>query len=473
MSSLRTRLWLGYVLVVGVALFVVFWGLSVSIQRNALFYPQAVLQLRAVENRAAARLNELSDQTQQMAMLRGLSQTSGKRLVWLDEVGQVLLDSGEGQQATFAPLRLRRLVMTESLQSAGMVRDRRQKTWLYSLQVLDDGSFLLTMMPRPAFVLRTLIRNEMIAPLISAGAVALFLALGLSLAIGNWVAKPLQQLGDGARRLAGGEYPSLVVDGPLEVKELAHAFNEMSRKVQVTQQAQRDFLANVTHELKTPLTSIQGFAQAILDGAVQTPQQVQQAAQVMYQEAERMNRLVLDLLTLARLESGVAGLRRDRLDIAVLLEQVRQKFAVQAQSQQVALVLQVSALPVFWGDGDRLMQVLSNLVDNALRYTPCGGTVWLSAQMEEGWLLMTVRDCGPGIALEEQERIFERFYQADRSRRSGRGGVGLGLPIARQICRAHGGDLFVRSSPGQGSTFVVKLPSPQAQDDTSNMDRMS
>ncbi|MCA1953797.1 MAG: hypothetical protein LDL12_01470, partial [Anaerolinea sp.] len=109
MSSLRARLWLGYVLVVGVALFVVLLGISVSIRRNALFYPRALLQLRLVENRVAARLNELSDPVQQMAVLKGLSQTYGQRLVWLNVEGQVLFDSGEGQQTPFAPLRLRRL----------------------------------------------------------------------------------------------------------------------------------------------------------------------------------------------------------------------------------------------------------------------------------------------------------------------------------------------------------------------------
>ncbi len=461
MSSLRARLWLGYVLVVGVALFVVLLGISVSIRRNALFYPRALLQLRLVENRVAARLNELSDPVQQMAVLKGLSQTYGQRLVWLNVEGQVLFDSGEGQQTPFAPLRLRRLATAEAPPAVGMVRDRQQRSWLYSLRMLDDGSFLLILMPRPAFVLWTLIQNEMIAPLIVAGVVALALALGLSLVIGNWVAKPLQQLEDGTRRVASGEYPHLAVNGPREVQELAQAFNEMSDKVQAGQQAQRDFLANVTHELKTPLTSIQGFAQAILDGTVQTPQQVQEAAQVLYQEAGRMNRLVLDLLTLARLESGVADLRCETLDVLALLEQVRQKFAVQAQQAQVQLVVQAAAGLALVGDGDRLMQVLSNLVDNALRYTSVGGTVWLSAQVEPGWLMMLVRDSGVGIAAEEQDRIFERFYQVDRSRRSGRGGVGLGLPIARQICRAHGGDLLVRSSPGQGSTFVVKLPFPR------------
>lgn len=462
MNSLRGRLWLGYALLAGVLLVVVFLGLLASIQRNALFYPQALAQVRVVERRLIVPLNTLQNSSERLAALNMVARSSSERLVWLSDEGDLLFDSGAGKMGA---LGLRRLVSEETPAQVGVMLDRQEKMWIYSLQPLEDGSFLLVLTPRPNLALRALVRNEIITPLVWAAMIALALALVLSLTLGKWITRPLQDLVEGAQRVAQGEYPQVVASGPREVQQLAVAFNQMSRKVQAGQQSQRDFLANVTHELKTPLTSIQGFAQAVLDGTVQTPQQVQEAAQVMHQEAERMNRLVLELLVLARLESGTAEMRRQPVVVADLLAQVGQKFSLQAQAGQVQIELMVSDLPDLMGDWDRLVQVFSNLLDNALRYTPPGGRVLLVAEQQtQGWLLVQVVDGGPGIAPEEQERIFERFYQADRSRRGGRSGVGLGLPIARQICRAHGGDLTVSSSPGQGCTFVVKLPFQQACD---------
>ncbi len=152
------------------------------------------------------------------------------------------------------------------------------------------------------------------------------------------------------------------------------------RAVHASQQSQRDFVANVSHELKTPLTSVQGFAQAILDGTAETPEAQQQAAQVIYDEAGRMHRLVLDLLDLARLDGGTADLRRERVSLTVLLQAVIERLTPQSVQAGVSLVDQVPDLPDVIGDGDRLSQVFNNLVDNAIKHTPAGGEVALSAK---------------------------------------------------------------------------------------------
>jgi signal transduction histidine kinase len=244
----------------------------------------------------------------------------------------------------------------------------------------------------------------------------------------------------------------------------------MSQRVQASQQSQREFVANVSHELKTPLTSIQGFAQAVLDGAAQTPEALQQAAGVIYNEASRMNRLVMDLLSLARLEAGTADLQSAPVNMDLLLRGVVEKFTPQAQAAQVDLREDIHDVPGLIGDGDRLAQVFTNLVDNAIKFTPPGGQVTVTAQPEDGWVTVRVVDSGPGIAPEDQARIFERFYQVDKSRRGGTGrGVGLGLAIAQQIVLAHHGKIWVESQSGQGSCFMVKLPlaKPTAQADNS------
>jgi two-component system sensor histidine kinase ResE len=233
----------------------------------------------------------------------------------------------------------------------------------------------------------------------------------------------------------------------------------MSARLHASQQSQRDFVANVSHELKTPLTSIQGFAQAILDGTASTPEEQQQAAQVVYDESGRMYRMVLDLLELARLDAGTVEFEVGEVDLGLLLQAVVERFAPQSSQAEVELVSAVEGLPPVTGDGDRLAQVFNNLVDNALKHTPPGGQVQLEGKMEGGQVLVSVKDNGPGIPEDELSRIFERFYQLDKSRRGGpTHGSGLGLAIANQIVHAHRGEISVRSIVGVGSEFIVRLP---------------
>jgi signal transduction histidine kinase len=260
--------------------------------------------------------------------------------------------------------------------------------------------------------------------------------------------------------------------GPAEVRQLAKSFNMMLKRVQESQQSQREFIANVSHELKTPLTSVQGFAQAILDGAARTPEALHQAASVIYNESERMTRLVMDLLTLARLEGGTAGLQRAPVELSQVLGGIVEKFSIQARRSNVNLNINLNPLPVCMGDGDRLAQVFTNLVDNALKFTPGGGTVSVSAEGGEESVLVKIADTGNGIALEDQNRIFGRFYQVDKSRQgSEKRGVGLGLPIAKQIVLAHHGEIWVESNPGKGCTFLVRVPVSLPSDSTFNRSR--
>ncbi len=336
------------------------------------------------------------------------------------------------------------------------------------LRPLDNGDFLVVAAPRPKIQVLSILRDEFAVPFVQAGGAALILALVLAFWIAKWVAAPLQRMAITARSLAASRSlansESIPLEGPDEVKELGKAFNEMVHRVQASQQSQRDFVANVSHELKTPLTSIQGFAQAILDGAVQSEQSLHQAAQVIYDESGRMHRMVVELLDLARLDSGIAEFERLSVDLSAVLQAVHEKFQPIAQQARVELRLQIDVLPEIRGDGDRLAQVFTNLVDNAIKFTPAGGVVTLSSQVADDWVWISVEDGGPGIPPAERERIFERFYQTDKSRRGDRTrGVGLGLAIAREIIQAHGGSISIRdpqdaNSSAHGSVFVVKIP---------------
>jgi signal transduction histidine kinase len=248
------------------------------------------------------------------------------------------------------------------------------------------------------------------------------------------------------------------------VRTLARAFNAMVGRVRTSRAAQRDFVANVSHELKTPLTSIQGFAQALLDGTVDGPEQQRQAVQVIYDEAGRMHRMALDLLELARLDAGTAEFKQAPVDVPALLRGICDKFEPMAMASGVALhlVLPGTALPALMGDGDRLAQVFSNLLDNALKFTPRDGNVTIRCMQDRGELQVSVTDTGRGISASALPHIFERFYQVDPSRAGGSAhGAGLGLTIAQEVVAAHGGRISVRSAEGRGTGFVVHLPLPR------------
>jgi two-component system sensor histidine kinase ResE len=212
--------------------------------------------------------------------------------------------------------------------------------------------------------------------------------------------------------------------------------------------------------LKTPLTSIQGFAQAILDNTADSPEARTQAAQIIYNEAGRMHRMALDLLDLARLEAGTADLKMSAVDVKALLQNVVDKFTPQAQRADIDLQLSIpSDLPALIGDGDRLAQVFTNLVDNALKFTSANGHVTLAATSAGAEMEISIADSGAGVPQEALPRLFDRFYQVDPSRASGEGhGAGLGLAIVNEIVEAHNGRISVRSQVGHGTTFVIHLP---------------
>jgi two-component system sensor histidine kinase ResE len=295
---------------------------------------------------------------------------------------------------------------------------------------------------------------------VQGGGIALLLSLILAFGVARWVGDPLQRLVAASQHEPVAETKPVSERGPREVRELTRAFNDMIARVRDSQTSQRNFVANVSHELKTPLTSVQGFAQAIIDGTASTPAAQKQAAEVIYNESGRMHRMVLDLLDLARLDAGTADITMASVNMRVLLDSILEKFSLQAQNGEIDLVLDAPPdLPTLIGDGDRLAQVFTNLVDNALRHTPRGGKVTLKVQSTQTEMEIYVADTGSGISSEAIPHIFERFYQADQSRSGGKKhGAGLGLAIVQEIVAAHSGRITIRSQEGLGTTFTVHLP---------------
>ncbi|MBN1811432.1 MAG: HAMP domain-containing protein [Anaerolineae bacterium] len=311
----------------------------------------------------------------------------------------------------------------------------------------------------PRLQILTWFGNNMLPPMVQAGLIALVPSVLLALLISRSISKPLRRVASAAEAIARGETGTRApISGPSEVRALARSFNTMADQVEATHQSQRDFVANVSHELKTPLTAIQGFSQALLDGTASTPEATARAARVIHQEAERMRRMVDDLLVLARFDAGQMTLARDQVELGPLLRGCIEKLTPQAQTAQVTLALDAPEQLVVTGDADRLAQVFANLIDNSVAHTPAGGKVTIAARsMVERAVEVTVTDTGEGIPPEVISRIFERFYQVDRSRKRSRG-AGLGLAITKEIIEAHGGTITAESVVGLGSRFTVRLP---------------
>jgi signal transduction histidine kinase len=321
--------------------------------------------------------------------------------------------------------------------------------------------------------------DEIGASLLIAGAVTLFVSLLFALLLARSIAGPITRLTRGTEAISRGQYDHRVkASGGDEIGRLGQSFNTMAEQVERSRQMEKDFVANVSHELKTPLTSIQGFAQAILDGAVPDREGVQHAAQTIFDETARMARLVGDLLTLARFESGQIPLAHETIDLGQLLPLWIERFRPRASELGESITTVIDPLPSIQGDAGRLEQVVTNLVDNALKYNHAGGTVTVTAKKSETstaksagvlrwrlgdhsaaqWVSISVSDTGAGIPKDDLPRLFDRFYRGDKARVAG--GAGLGLSIVDEIVRAHGGRIDVQSELGQGSQFTVFLPVP-------------
>ena len=468
--SLNSRLLLSYATVILVCLAVVGLGLLVFVRASSpLWTREAYTQLETAARemvqaiRQAGPLEALPLERLRTVLTKAIEEADEQeaRILLLDAQGMVRFDSEGNWEGE-------RLELDETARTPvppGQVQGtflapggQRANRWIFSGRALLRGQTILFASPRPQLL--GWFAENLLRPLVQAGAVALVLSGLLALLVSRSVAAPLQRVAAAAEAIARGEAGTRApVSGPAEVRALARTFNAMADRVEAAQQSQRDLVANVSHELKTPLTSIQGFSQALLDGTAATPETTARAARVIHEEAERMRRMADELLILARFDAGQMVMARDPVEIGPLLQGCVEKLAPQAQAAEVALELDVPEGVFVTGDTDRLAQVFANLLENGLAHTPAAGRVVVAARrVDEGRIAeVTVTDTGSGIPPETLPRIFERFYQVDKSRQRSRG-AGLGLAITKEIVEAHGGTITVESVVGLGSKFTIRLP---------------
>ena len=274
------------------------------------------------------------------------------------------------------------------------------------------------------------------------------------------ITRPLLALSQAADEVASGHYGVEVpkLRGSDEIAHLSARFGDMAAKLSESEALSRNFLMSVSHELRTPLTAIRGHVAALREGVIDDAAMQEASLGVIGEEAMRLERLVGDVLDLAKLDAHRFTVLHEEVDMGQLCERAYAAFAEVARKRVMDYRLDARARPVIVTDGDRVLQIISNLLSNAFRWTPEGGRVELALSEDEGWVSVVVSDSGPGITAEERDRIFRPFWSRDG------GGTGLGLAIARELAVALGGGLDVRSEPGLGSRFELVLPAERPEE---------
>ncbi len=310
-------------------------------------------------------------------------------------------------------------------------------------------------LPSPEFsFLQQVNQAIFISALIS---VAIALLLGSALA--RTLTRPIRELTEATKVISQGDLGFQVdIHSKDELGLLASSFNQMSADLAKSNQLRKQMTADIAHDLRTPLSLILGYTEALSDGKLQGNDEI---FAVMHKEANHLSHLIDDLRIISLADAGELPLNRQKVSPAALLERAEAAFRPQAAQKNITLLVQATEdLPLLEVDPERMAQVLGNLVSNALRYTPAEGTITLSAAKEAETVTLRVSDTGPGIAPEDLPYIFNRFYRADKSRQQ-TGESGLGLTIAKSLVEAHGGGIRVESQPGIGTTFILWLPLPK------------
>jgi two-component system sensor histidine kinase BaeS len=322
---------------------------------------------------------------------------------------------------------------------------------LYAYRTLPSRGLLLL---RPATVSGAW--HPFLVDLLVAGSAGVLVAALLSLLLARSVARPVRRVAEATQALAAdGRAEPVPESGPAELEALARAFNEMAEQLARSRESERNFLLSVSHELKTPLTAIRGYAEGLAEGAF-TPDD---AARTILVEGRRLERLVRDLLDLARINRREFSVGREPVDLAEVVRDAVARHESSAHSFGVELVVDGEESWVE-ADPDRVLQIASNLIENALRETPPGGTVTVRSEPQR----LLVADTGPGLEPDDLGRAFDRFFLYDKYGRERPVGSGLGLAIVKQLAVAMGGSVAVESEPGAGAVFTLELPRSRSRE---------
>jgi histidine kinase len=301
-------------------------------------------------------------------------------------------------------------------------------------------------------------QQALMEAIVVASLAGLLTAVGVSYFVSRRILRPVHEMNLASRAMVAGRYDRRVnVESEDELGALAKNFNSMAETLGETERMRQQLIGDIAHELRTPLTTVKGYMEGLMDGVIPPSQAT---FEMLDRETGRLARLVNDLQELSRAESKQMELQYRSFDVGNLVHAAVNRLQQQFEAKGLSLDTSIEpGLPLIRGDEDRITQVLANLIGNALQHTPAEGSVRVAVQQERRHLKVSVSDTGEGLAQENLNRVFERFYRVDKSRSRGRGGSGIGLTISRHIIEAHGGRIWAESPGlGCGSTFAFTLP---------------
>ncbi|MBA2395704.1 MAG: HAMP domain-containing histidine kinase [Ktedonobacteraceae bacterium] len=470
--SLRLKLVLSYLAVALGAIFILTIAVSIAVQNYF-----TTTQLEGLRQQAQFRAHQLIfDYVHNSIPMIRTAPDDPVLFIFVDQQGSQIVCSGSQflKQSKCDDPTLTN-AFTETLHknqeidgTLQMVADQNTFSSLFVCMPLNyNGQLIGAMLLTTPAIAQYFLQQANMAIFI-AGLIVAVLVVILSFLFARRLTHPLEALTLAAEQMKQGSYTQRVAVPKTqdELGRLASTFNDMANTIEADvkelrhqEQARRDLTANIAHDLATPLTAIQGFSEALADEVITDAEGRQETAQRIGREVQRLRRLVKDLQQMSSLESGHAQLDLAPLDMYTLVEETLN--VIQPECEQMEIVLQNEITPetqLVMADSDRITQVLLNLLDNARRHTPKGGSITIRAYSKDTMLYTQIRDTGVGIDASDLPHIFERFYRANRSRNGASGGSGLGLSIVKAIITAHGGKIWAESDPGQGTTVTFTLP---------------
>jgi signal transduction histidine kinase len=284
--------------------------------------------------------------------------------------------------------------------------------------------------------------------------------------IASQMIQPLKKMEMVSGRMASGDFSKRIeVPSSDEIGSLARSFNQLAKSLEEVESNRREFLQNVSHELRTPLSYMRGYTEAILEGVIESEEDQRKYLRIIQNETARLTRLVNDLLDLAQLEGDSYPMKHEPIPFAQVVMDVTERFRLPLEKKNIHLYLQLDEEAIIEGDADRLEQVISNLLDNAIRYTQGAGEIIVEMRQTEGFSVLRIKDTGRGIPEQDLENIMDRFYRVHKPRTRDEGGFGLGLAIVRQIVWKHGGTIDIQSKPGKGTSISLAFRSMSFEDE--------
>jgi signal transduction histidine kinase len=452
-NSLRVRLLLTFAMVITVAIGTVAYFASRSTTSEFRRSVEVILDYPSIN--LDAKINVIN---------KYLGQHGGERDIW-ENIQTLLERMGKGSRSRFVMADLAGNVRADS---TGMLNGRQINTNLskpFAAFLIDGKPILAYLVPVEGASLNAIeagfirsVNRSLWVAIGAAGTVALLLTLFLSQSL----LEPISALTSAARNMGKGDLSQRVqVKSGGELGELANAFNAMADGLKRLEQLRRNMVTDVAHELRTPLSNVRGYLEALQDGLIRpTPEVIAS----LHEEAMMLNRLVDDLQELALAEAGQLELRCQNIEVKDIVDKVVHLVAPQAAEKGLAIcVLLPEDLPAIFADAERIGQVLRNLLNNAITNTPAGGEIHITAHEIDSQVEISVQDTGKGIAPEHLPYVFERFYRTDKSRTRITGGAGLGLAIVKHLVESHGGQVRIHSEVGKGTTVTFSMSTVAVQ----------